>query len=73
MLAPSIERAEGVTTDFAIAARDRYPLYVEQLRERTGLDVPLNRDGIIQVALSDAGVRGLRRGMPDEAEWLGAG
>ena len=72
ILAPSIEREEGVTTDFAIAARDRYPEYVELLRERTGLDVPLNREGIIQVALNEAGVRGLRRGMPAEAEWLNA-
>jgi glycine oxidase len=72
MLAPSIERAEGATTDFALAARDRYPLYVEQLRERTGIDVSLNREGIIQVALSEAGVRGLRGGMPAEAEWLDA-
>ena len=70
MLAPSVERGEGIGTDFAIAARDRYPDYLAWLREATGIDVPLNRDGIIQVALTDAGVRGLRRSMPRDAEWL---
>ena len=72
LLAPSIERTDGHAGDFATAARDRYPAYIEWLRERTGLDVPLNRDGIIQVALSEAGVRGLIRAMPPEATWLDA-
>lgn len=72
LLAPSIERADGHASDFATIARDRYPTYLDWLRERTGLDVPLNRDGIIQVALNEAGVRGLRRAKPVEAEWLDA-
>ena len=72
LLAPSIERADGHASDFATAARDRYPTYLEWLRERTGLDVPLNRDGIIQIALNEAGVRGLTRAKPPEAEWLDA-
>ena len=72
LLAPSIEREEGHASDFGIAARDRYPTYLEWLRERTGLDVPLSRDGIIQVAINEAGVRGLRRGLSDGAHWLDA-
>jgi len=72
LLAPSIERADGHASDFATVARDRYPTYLDWLRERTGLDVPLNRDGIIQVALNEAGVRGLRGAKPVEAEWLDA-
>jgi glycine oxidase len=72
LLAPSIERADGHASDFATVARDRYPTYVDWLRERTGLEVPLNRDGIIQVALNEAGVRGLRGAKPEEAEWLDA-
>jgi glycine oxidase len=70
LLAPSIEREDGHSTDFATAARDRYPAYIEWLKEQTGIEVPLNRDGIIQVAVSEAGVRGLRRGMTESAEWL---
>jgi glycine oxidase ThiO len=72
LLAPSIEREEGHASDFATAARDRYPSYLEWLRERSGIDVPLNRDGIIQLAVNEAGVRGLRRAMPDSAQWLDA-
>jgi glycine oxidase len=72
LLAPSIEREEGSASDFSIAARDRYPSYIEWLREYTGHDVSLNRDGIIQLAVNEAGVRGLRRAMPIEAEWLDA-
>jgi len=72
MLAPSIERGEGPGSEFAIAARDRYPQYLAWLNERTGVDVPLNRDGIIQVAISEAGVRGLRRAMSPDAKWLDA-
>ena len=70
MLAPSIERSEGPGSEFGVSARDRYPQYVAWLRERTGIDVPLNRDGIIQVALSEAGVRGLRRAQPPDSRWL---
>ena len=70
ILAPSIERSEGPGSEFAVAARDRYPQYVSWLRERTGIDVPLNRDGIIQVALTGAGVRGLRRTQPSDSRWL---
>jgi glycine oxidase len=73
LLAPSIEREDGHASDFAIAARDRYTTYLEWLRDRTGLDVPLNRDGIIQVAVNEAGIRGLKRAMSAGAEWLDAG
>jgi glycine oxidase len=72
LLAPSIEREDGHTSDFGIAARDRYPTYLEWLRNSTGLDVPLSRDGIVQVALNEAAVRGLRRGMSADAQWLDA-
>lgn len=70
MLAPSIERAEGSPHDLGVAARDRYPSYVEWLRERTGIQAPLNRLGILQVALSPAGVKGLRRSANPGSQWL---
>jgi glycine oxidase len=70
MLAPSVERAAGRAHDFGIAARDRYPSYVEFLAERTGIRVPLNRLGILQVALSPNGVKGLRKGALATSQWL---
>jgi glycine oxidase ThiO len=72
MLAPSIERATGPAHDFGIAARDRYPSYVEFLAERTGIRVPLNRDGILQVALNAQGVKGLRRAASPGSVWIEA-
>src|ERR1700720_211278 len=61
MLAPSVERASGPANDFGIAARDRYPSYVDFLADRVGVRVPLNRLGILQVALSEKGIRGLKK------------
>ncbi len=73
MLAPSVERASGPAHDFAVAARDRYPAYLEFLADRTGIRVPLNRLGILQVALSERGVKGLQRAALDTSRWLDAG
>lgn len=70
MLAPSVERGQGAAHDLAVAARDEYPAYIEWLRERTGIDVPLNRLGILQVAVSPAGVKGLRRAPSPGSQWL---
>lgn len=70
MLAPSVERASGPAHDFGIAARDRYPSYVEFLTERTGVKVPLNRLGILQVALSAKGIKGLRKTALPTSRWL---
>ncbi len=70
MLAPSVERASGPAHDFAVAARERYASYVEELAETTGIRVPLNRLGVLQVALTEAGVRGLRRTAGPRVEWL---
>lgn len=72
MLAPSVEQATGPAHDFAIAARDRYPSYVEYLAERTGVHVPLNRRGILQVAINEKGVKGLKKTAPVSAQWMEA-
>ena len=72
MLAPSVDRDEGAAHDFAVGARDAFPAWLDWLRGGTGIAVPLNTNGILQVALTPAGVRGLRRAMPTGAEWLDA-
>jgi glycine oxidase len=70
MLAPSVERASGPAHDFGIAARDRYPSYVDFLGDRAGVRVPLNRLGILQVALSEKGVRGLKKTSLPTSSWI---
>ncbi len=70
MLAPSVERAVGPAHDFAIAARDRYPDYLSYLADATGIRVPLNRLGILQLALSEKGIKGLKRTALPTSSWL---
>jgi len=70
MLAPSVERSQGAAHDFAIAARDFYPDYLEGLADSTGIRVPLNRLGVLQVALTSNGVKGLRGAAGVESVWL---
>jgi glycine oxidase len=75
MLAPTLEHAReaaGAAFRFAVAARDRYPAFVEELRERTGHHVPLDRSGILEVALDEEGVVGLAGRMHSGAELLDA-
>ena len=70
MLAPSVEKAEGPAHDFAVAARDMYPDYLEELADAVGIRVPLNRLGVLQVALTERGVRGLRKSASADSEWI---
>ncbi|HUQ47986.1 MAG TPA: FAD-dependent oxidoreductase [Gemmatimonadaceae bacterium] len=70
MLAPSVEKAEGPAHDFAVAARDIYPVYLEELADAIGIRVPLNRLGVLQVALTEKGVKGLRRTASPASRWL---
>ena len=72
MLAPSVERSAGPAHDFAVAARDRYPGYLSYIADRTGIDVPLNRLGILQLALSEKGIKGLKRTALPTTTWLSA-
>jgi glycine oxidase len=52
MLAPTVELADNPSAahQFALAARDRYPSFLEMLRELSGVTVPQNRLGILQLA-----------------------
>src|SRR5438067_13303840 len=70
MLAPSVERSSAEVDEFGIASRDRFPSYLEFLAERTGISVSLNRGGILQVAFSEKGIKGLRRSASHGSSWL---
>ena len=73
MLAPGVERATGAAHDFALLARDRYPAYVAALRARTGIDVALDRNGVLQVAPSAARAAELHDSLAGDARWLDPG
>ena len=71
MLAPSVEDLPPEMLGAAIAARDFYPAYVGALRDRTGIDVPLDRTGILQLPAPGADQAAeLRSRAPAPAEWL---
>ena len=53
LLAPSIGSANQALRSFMRASRDRYPDWVHWLAERTGVEVTLNRAGIIALATDD--------------------
>jgi glycine oxidase len=67
MLAPSTEEEMGPAHSFAVASRDRYPDYLNMLEGETGITVPLNRLGIIQVAFTQEESQRLRRSLSGEA------
>ncbi len=59
MLAPSVEGLPAAVLPAALQARDFYPSFLAALCERTGLSVPLDRRGIIQVATCAAELESL--------------
>lgn len=69
MLAPSVEDVSEEMRVAAFGARDFYPDFVAALRESTGVDVPLDRRGILQLA-SESDADELRRSIGDGATWL---
>jgi glycine oxidase len=71
---PAIEMADRSTVGgehaFAVAARDRYPAYLGELAELSGIAVPLNRLGVLHVCLDEAeAARWSRIAIPDST-WL---
>ncbi|MGH7710049.1 MAG: glycine oxidase ThiO, partial [Gemmatimonadaceae bacterium] len=60
LLAPSIEGGSGAAHEFARAARDSYPTFLESLQSAVGATVEFSRAGILDVALDDASEQRLR-------------
>jgi glycine oxidase len=54
MLAPSIAGLPDSVRPSAIEARDVYPRFLAMLRDRTDIEVPLDRHGILELAASDS-------------------
>jgi glycine oxidase len=70
MLAPSVGRETGSAYDFAIASRDRYPAFAAALAERSGLPVPINTAGILEVALSEIEATELKNSIERPSMWM---
>lgn len=75
LLAPSLDPRpetpmQAAAHRFSIAARDLYPGYVAALAERTGMAIPVNGLGILQLAMDDADVARLSAAVPDGSSWL---
>ncbi len=71
MLAPGAESDElrgDVVVRFAVAGRDLFPSYLQSIRERTGIEVPLDRSGILELSFDEKPAS-----PPVGSEWLDAG
>ena len=68
MLAPSIAGLPESVRPAALEARDVYPRFLAMLRDRTDIDVPLDRQGILELAASESDfeVRAARAGSSAE-------
>lgn len=49
LLAPSLAGLPSRVLSVALEARDSYPRFVSALRERTGIEIPLDRRGVIEL------------------------
>ena len=70
ILGPSLGAADAAVRRFGLVARDRYPALVERLRDQTGISVPLDRSGILELAADEPAAERLRSPLPPGAEWL---
>lgn len=70
MLAPGIDAEAGPAHDFAVAARERYPAFLDWLRSATGATVALDRTGIIQLPGTPADASRLRSRETKAAPWI---
>jgi glycine oxidase len=70
MLAPSIGRESGAAYDFGVASRDRFPSFVAAVSERAGRPIPLNTEGILEVALDESEATLLERSFESPSRWV---
>jgi glycine oxidase len=73
VLAPSVAPLPGPARAFALAARDYYPDYLAALQERTGVAVPLDRRGILEVAADERHAAALRGAVGAGSSWVDRG
>ncbi len=71
MLAPGVEPSAGAAHEFAVAARDRYTTFLDWVAHTTGARIPLDRNGILQLAQSPGEADSLQRDRAPGTKWLG--
>jgi glycine oxidase len=72
MLAPNVEGLSKAALPAGMAARDFYPRFLDVLRNRTDVEVPLDRKGIIELASSDTELQQMAARAPETTEILDA-
>ncbi len=65
--------ADAATRDLMRTARDLWPAFTATLTERTGVAIPLNRDGVLELAASIHDAERMRGLATHDVEWLDAG
>ena len=70
ILGPSVESGAAWARDFGVKARNRYPEFIDDLESRTGILVPLLRNGILEVALTVEEAETLERERSVGSRWL---
>ena len=70
MLAPHIESNDTAARALGIAARDRYPAWIDELRESTGIPVMLLRNGVLELAPDESSAAAMRARATPTSRWL---
>lgn len=69
MLAPSVEHAGGPAQALLVAARDGYAAAVSALSDETGVTIPVNQSGILEIASDEADASRRRTASGGDAVW----
>jgi glycine oxidase ThiO len=72
LLAPSVEGLSPALLPIAQRARDLYPRYLDELRELTDVDVALDREGVLELAVTEEELTRLAARAPAGSERLDA-
>ena len=73
ILAPSVGDTPPPVRTLALASRDMYPQYAQALTSRTGLPVPLELTGILEIARDETEAAELQSTLAENGEWLDVG
>ena len=72
-LAPTIDPVRARALPFTLAARTRYPSFLEELQATTGRSIPFALDGILRVPATDREAAALAASTDTMSTWLSAG